>query len=235
LQEAHLDGPVRATDATSWLDPDCVSPSRIRVGEAALTIDPISSSGVQKAIQSALSAAVVSNTLLRRAELTGAAVRFYQSSLQEASARHCQWAAEHYGKVAAERGGAFWRDRSASAPLPKPDFAPDFSPRSTADSHTLAGMRVVLSPQLEFVTTPCLDGDFVSLQPALRHPNLEAPVAWVGNHTVAPLLQQVQAPATVLQLAIAWSAQVPLSSGIAIASWLLRHGILVDESQLKRA
>lgn len=235
LEKARLDSPVRATDATPWLDPDCVSSSRIRVGEAALAIDPISSSGVQRAIQSALSAAIVSNTLLRKPELTAAALQFYQSNLQEASASHCRWAAEHYGKVAMERSGAFFRDRSVDASLSKSDLAPGLWPGTSVEPRMLAEMRVALSPQLEFVTAPCLDGDFVSLQPALRHPRLGTPVAWVGNHAIAPLVQQVRAPATVLQLAIAWSAQVPLSSGIAIAGWLLRHGILVDEALLKRA
>jgi flavin-dependent dehydrogenase len=235
LEDARLDSPVRTTDATPWLDPDCVSSSRIRVGEAALAIDPISSSGVQRAIQSALSAAIVSNTLLRRPELTAAAVQFCQSNLQEASASHCRWAAEHYGKVAMERGGSFFRDRSAGATLSQPDPGTDSSPGRTIVPRSFAHMRVALSPQLEFVTAPCLDGDFVSLQPALRHPRLAAPVAWVGNHAIVPLLQQVQAPATVLQLAISWSAQVPLSSGIALAGWLLRHEILVDEAELKRA
>ena len=71
--------------------------------------------------------------------------------------------------------------------------------------------------------------------PALLHPKLETPVAWVGNHAVAPLLQRMETPATVLQLAISWSGQVPLSSGIAIAAWLVRHGILVGVPALSRA
>lgn len=231
LERAYLDGPVRTADASPWLDPRSVTPSRIRLGEAALAIDPISSSGVQKAIQSGLAAAIVSNTLLCRPALSGAAIQFYQSSLQEASARHNRWAAQHYGKVAAMRGGRFWRDRAAGAP-PADPVPP---PPGPLDPQTLAAMRVSRSPQLEFVSTPCLDGDFVSLMPALLHPRLETPVAWVGNYAVAPLLQRMETPATVLQLAISWSGQVPLSSGIAIAAWMVRHGILVGIPALSRA
>jgi hypothetical protein len=185
----------------------------------------LSSSGVQKAIQSALAAAIVSNTLLRKPALAEAAMRFYRSSLLEASSRHSRWAAEYYRKVAEQRGGRFWEDRAAGAKQSEP------APRRIAvDDHMLAATPVVISPQTELVETPCLDGDFVALQSALRHPNLEGPVTWLGHHAVPPLLQQMETPATALQLAISWSSHMPLSAAIAIASWLLSHGILVDEA-----
>jgi len=226
LSDAHLDGSVRVTDATPWLDPASVTLSNIRIGEAALAIDPISSSGVQNAIQSALAAAIVSNTLLRKPALADAAMRFYQSSLEGASSRHCRWAAERYSSVASQRGGKFWEARAAGVRQSKPEPLP----RISVDRHMLEARRVALCPQLEFVELPCLDGDFVALKPALRHPNLEIPVAWIGPHEVAPLLREIAAPSTALQLAISWSRQIPLSSGISIASWLLSRGILVDES-----
>src|SRR5260370_977413 len=75
-RDAALIAPVTAIDATPYLSNDCVAPNRIQLGDAALAIDPISSSGVQKAIQSALSGAIVANTLLRRPELTDAALGF---------------------------------------------------------------------------------------------------------------------------------------------------------------
>ena len=83
LESASLDGPVRTADASPWLDPGSVTPSRIRLGEAGLAIDPISSSGVQKAIQSGLAAAIVSNTLLRRPALSGAAIEFFSRACRK--------------------------------------------------------------------------------------------------------------------------------------------------------
>ena len=74
-RDAELSGPVRAIDATPYLADDCVAPNAIRLGDAALAIDPISSSGVQKAIASALSGAVVANTLLRRPDSDAGGVR----------------------------------------------------------------------------------------------------------------------------------------------------------------
>lgn len=227
-ENARLAGPVRVSDATPWLDEDSVTSSSIRLGEAALAIDPLSSSGVQKAIQSALAAAVVANTLLRKPAAAGAATRFYRSSLEQASVRHCRWAAEHYGTVAARTRGRFWEDRSAFAEQsPRP-----MAPRTPRDPADLSAIRVALSRQLEFVDLPCLDGDFVTVKSALRHPNLESPVIWVGRREVAPLLRRMGAPSTPLQLAMSWLDRVPLQSGIAIAGWLVNNGILVEESAL---
>src|SRR5206468_8030294 len=113
-RDARLVSPVLAADATPYLDEESVTPLSIKVGEAALALDPLSSSGVQKAIQSALAGAVVVNTLLRKPALREAAFRFYRESLGQASERHRRWAAEHYGTVAARNAASFWRDRATT-------------------------------------------------------------------------------------------------------------------------
>jgi flavin-dependent dehydrogenase len=82
--DAELVAPARAIDATPYLSNACVATNRIQVGDAGMTIDPISSSGVQKAIQTALSGAIVINTLLRRPESAEAAMSFYRAQLADA-------------------------------------------------------------------------------------------------------------------------------------------------------
>ncbi len=109
---------VSAINATPYLDHQSVSPTALKVGDAALALDPLSSSGVQKAIQSALSGLVVANTLLQRPGMTQAALQFYRSSLAEASERHFRWAASHYDRVASRGGGAFWHKRADHARRP---------------------------------------------------------------------------------------------------------------------
>jgi flavin-dependent dehydrogenase len=223
--DVHLDTPVLAADATPYLDEDSVTPSTIKVGDAALAIDPISSSGVQKAIQSALAAAVVANTLLLKPASRDNAMRFYKASLADASERHCRWAAGHYGSVAARIGGKFWEDR-ASHPESSPPSVD--TPHAPVDARALSAARVELSRQLEFVELPCIDGDFVTVKPALRHPNLVSPAAYLGGWELAPLLQRLPAGSTPLQIARSWSDRIPLQSGLAIAGWLLNNGILVE-------
>jgi flavin-dependent dehydrogenase len=222
-RDAELIAPVRAIDATPYLGNDCVAPARIQLGDAALAIDPISSSGVQKAIQTALSGAIVANTLLGRHEMADAALNFYRAQLSDASERHRRWAAGHYRDVADRRDRSFWRQRAA------PIAAIDPPPPPAIDVGALAMTPVVLSPELKFVRTPCLEGDFVSLASALHHPRLAIPLVFLGGRELAPLLQRLPPGKTPLQIAQFWSNRMPLESGMAIAGWLVRHGILVRQ------
>jgi hypothetical protein len=85
-----------------------------------------------------------------------------------------------------------------------------------------------LSPELEFISTPCLQGDFVNLASALHHPRLTSPLVFLGGRELAPLLQTLPPGRTPLQIAQSWSNRMPLESGMAIAGWLINHGILVE-------
>jgi flavin-dependent dehydrogenase len=222
-RDVELIAPVRAIDATPYLGSDCVAPTTIRLGDAALALDPISSTGVQKAIQGALSGAIVANTLLHRPELADAAISFYRTQLSDASERHRRWAAAHYRDVADTCDRPFWRQRStASAAMDPP-------PRPVIDISALATTPVELSRELEFVRTPCLQGDFVSLASALHHPRLASPLVFLGGRELAPLLHKLPPGQTPLQIAQSWSNRMPLESGMAIAGWLVGHGILVEQ------
>jgi flavin-dependent dehydrogenase len=223
-RDAQMVGTVSAIDATPYVDESCATPTLLKVGDSALAIDPLSSSGVQKAVQGALSAAIVANTLLRRRSNADAALAFYRSSLAEASDRHCRWAAGHYEKIVTEGGGRFWQDR-AIGPA-KPPAAPS---RKPLDAAALSVTEVGLSRHLEFVDLPCIDGDFVALKPAVRHPGLDGPVAYLGGQEIALLLRGLPAGSTPLEIARSWADKMPLDSGLAIAGWMLNRGILVAQ------
>jgi flavin-dependent dehydrogenase len=224
-RQAHLASPVLAADATPYLDEESATPLSIKVGDAALALDPLSSSGVQKAIQTALAGAVVVNTLLRRPESREAAIRFYLDSLRRASERHCGWAAEHYGTVAARTPARFWQERATTAVI---------RPTAVARVHhagLLSGVTLELSRQLAFVDEPCLEKEFVAVKTAVRHPNLDGPIAYLGPWELAPLLREVGEGRTPYELALAWSRRMPPAAGLAVAQWLLDHGVLVPENQ----
>jgi flavin-dependent dehydrogenase len=214
----RLSGPVRAADATPYLDEDPVSERSIKVGEAALAIDPISSSGVQKAIQSAISGAVVVNTLLRSPDARDAALRFHRESLTRAARRHRAWASSHYARVHQRRlSASFWSDRAGA-----PDDAIVEQRRPPALDQPLA-----VSSELAFVEEPCIVGDFIDTREAVSHPGLEGPVAFVGGRPLAPLLRnlppQVTPPDAVRRL----SAEHSVDAGLAVLTWLVRHELLV--------
>ena len=218
LNEAELEGDVMAVDATPFLVTEPVTAHGIRLGDAAMTIDPVSSSGVQKAIQSALSAAIVANTLLRRPEEGEAAGEFYRDSLSRTAARHQSWAAVHYAAAANTRGGPFWTSRAATD-------IPTASENFPLRLHDM----VALSPAARLVDHPCLGLHFVERRAALVHPALDGPVAYLDNQHLAPLLSSF-VPATLAGLAQQWSARMPPARACAIVSWLRHKGVLVPAS-----
>ncbi len=232
-RDVDLTSAVRAVDATAHVDDASVTRTSIKVGDAALALDPLSSSGVQKALQTALSGAIVINTLLRKPEDAESAMRFYQDTLAHASERHRGWAASHYATVAAREPHAFWANRSRGAVGPE-SHSGSVPARAVMAACLASREPVLLSPDLEFVEVPRLGAEFVGVGPALRHPSLEAPVAYLGGWELAPLLRRLRDGMTPMQLVRAWTPAVPLESGIAIAGWLLGRGLLVTHESPPR-
>ncbi len=223
---ADLLAPVQATDATPYLDADCVTRDSIKVGDAGLALDPLSSSGVQRAIQSALLGAVVVNTLLERPRSHGMAQTFYREHLAEASGRHRRWARDHYARVAGTGATRFWRERAgapASSAVTQPQAAPPIAPPFAP------GTPLDLAPGLEIVDLPCVLDRFIEPRPAVRHPGLPSPVAFVGEVELAPLLQCVRRGMTAPELVRSWMPRVPPQQGSAIAQWLIARGLLVPQ------
>jgi hypothetical protein len=223
-----LVSPIQAADATSYIDEESVTLHSIKVGDAALAVDPLSSSGVQKAIQSALSGAVVVNTLLRKPESAKAAIEFYGASLADAAERHGNWAGEYYSAAAATRNGEFWRQRASRSVPGK--AVPSFEASDFADE------PLSLSPVLRFVELPCIDGEFVAVKSALQHPGLDRPVTYVGGFEMPPLVSKLRPDMKPMEIAQLWSNQVPINTGLALVGWLIGRGLLarsLDENAQK--
>lgn len=216
VRRARLRAPARAAEATPYVLDECVDVNRISIGDAALAIDPLSSSGVQKAIQTALSGAIVTNTLLRRPENGVAAIRFYRDSIREAADRHHAWAMSHY--AAAGRVGRFWVDRSAGA-------------QSTAVSTRAQpviddDVPLQVSAHSSWEALPCLGEQYVETRIALRHPNLDGPVAFIGGQQLDLLLHDVRPGVSGRQLTDAWSQRMPAATARTVVRWLSDNGVL---------
>jgi len=90
--------PPRAADATPYVCDDPIDERSCVVGDAAVAIDPISSSGVQVAMAGSIAASIAINTILRRSP--DAAIRFYREHVARVSQRHAAWTAESYATPA---------------------------------------------------------------------------------------------------------------------------------------
>lgn len=219
---------VQATDATPFVVSQAATSSSLALGEAALALDPLSSSGVQKAIQTALAGAIVANTLIKAPASADAAKAFYRTSLAEASLRHRKWAQGYYAEAARSRPSTFWQNRSQT--VADDDLR---RPMASADAASVMTRPVALSHDLVIEDLPCIEGEFVTLRKALRHPGLTSPVAYLADQPLAPLMSDLPSPATLVEIAQGWSRRMPFKSALSIAIWLRNNGILVDPPEAR--
>lgn len=203
-------------DAASW------QPGFIKTGDAAFSIDPLSSSGVEKAMRFALQSAVAAHTVLGDANAESLARRFHDERLAEAVSMHAAWARRYYALAWPDDGHAFWRVRRAAS-----EHAPEHDAEPVPAAVTaLPPGRIRLCEQLSIVDHPCVVDDRVQLRRALVHPNLARPVAFLDGAEVAPLLDVLRATPWLRSAMAIWSATMPPATAARIAGWLCTHRLV---------
>jgi flavin-dependent dehydrogenase len=229
LSGARLIGRVQACDATSYAADAPIDTHSVKVGEAAFAIDPLSSSGVQTAIQTGVAAAAAVHSILAPDGDDGAAITFYDEHQRHSIERHAATAASIYAEQRSHADAEFWRRRAAGhvghAGTPHPARANAPAP----DARSLAGLlprRVQLAPAAALRDTPCLVGDRIELRRALAHPDLERPVAFLGGSELAPLLDDLQASASLQDAVCGWERRLPRGRARDIARWLHTRGLI---------
>jgi flavin-dependent dehydrogenase len=236
---------VTVHDATSLHALDAVGDDALKVGEAAFTLDPLSSTGVQRAMQSGWQGAIVAHTLLSKPSQAAVAREFYEQAQAAVVTRHREWAAQTYGESrVAARGDSFWNRRSAARTPATPRGFPRRSGArgwrgaaaahrgSTAPAAAVSGDTVLrLSRAAIMVPTPCVVGDFIETRTALSHPALERPVAYLGDVEISPLLEALPALLTLSELRQRWSRLLARDTVSTLSDWLMRQDILVPKSQ----
>ena len=208
LADAAIEGEVDACDATCYAAEEPLG----AVGEAAFAIDPLSSSGVQTAIQTGVAAAVAVHSIL--AGERAAAEAYLRDSQRHAVERHALLAARTYAECGAYAGEPFWRRRAAAPPAPVV--------RAPLALDALLTRRVRLAPGAALATVPCVVGDRVSMRRALTDASLARPVAFLGDHELAPLLDRLAADQRPLgDVVQAWGP-----AALPVAGWLASRGLL---------
>ncbi|MCA1569835.1 MAG: NAD(P)/FAD-dependent oxidoreductase [Chloroflexi bacterium] len=208
---------VHACDATSYTSGPVIDQHQVAVGEAAFAIDPLSSSGVQTAIQTAMSAAVAVATILDRAGDTAAALEFYERQVSHTVQRHAAATSAVYGDHQRFAANAFWRSRRDEAPPAeaKPDLA------------ALLGTRVRLHEQATLRPVPCAIGDRVRRVPAIDRADLARPVAFLDGFALAPLLEDLLHAEPLGAALERWRPAIPKETALRIAAWLCAQRIIV--------
>jgi flavin-dependent dehydrogenase len=218
LLHCEIVSPIFVRDATSRIVKDLIGHDFIRTGEAAFSIDPLSSQGIQRAILSAIQGGAAVHTI-RSGGDSLAAMAFYRDRQQHA-AQQASLSATRYYKESRYQTGQFWIDRggtiNSTSPLREPLYkAPSFLPS-----------YVRLSDALRIVEVPVLSGNVIKPALAFSHPRLEQPIAYIGGIALAPLAADLVGGLAREQLLTRWAERMPWQTAWYIFKWMCAYGML---------
>jgi flavin-dependent dehydrogenase len=212
-------GPVAACDASSRYAEEPAGVDFIRVGDCCLSVDPLSSQGVQLAIASGLQAAVVVNTIARYPALAEAAIEFYRDRQRERVRRHAAKAATFYRERATVCDRLFWQQRAA--------FVGGIETKVLNTERLEPACRIRLSSVAKVESVPAIRQELIALLPALHHPALDRPVAFLHGAELVPFLRQIRPGQTAGCIAEKWSRRLSVELSWKILHWLWERRILV--------
>jgi flavin-dependent dehydrogenase len=210
---------VAASDATPCTTAAFEGAGRFCIGDASLALDPLSSSGVSAALQSAVDAALGIHTL-REEPSEGAMVEaFLKRRTQRRAARHAGWTAAFYAEAAADYTTPFWLARAQPPPAPPRISSPEL------DDAIGLGMGVQIQSE------PCLVRDRIAIRRVIAPPGAAEPVAFIDGIEIAPLFDALPPDATVRRTLAIWSRQVGEGRAARLFGWAWRSGWLAPALQ----
>lgn len=217
----------------------------LRLGEAAFSLDPLSSTGVEKAMRFSLQAVIAINTILKTGQ-TNLAQAFYEDNMITSVSSHTHWTSNYYAQAWPGQEHAFWEERSVPY-IGQPDIAtafyhrlkdkfvapkekgPDRQINIQQELQRLWHEQVRLSPALVFREMPCVVDDILQLRTAIHHPNLEREIAYLEAVEISPLLSLPGNVTTFGDVIREWSQLLPFEQAVRIAFFLWDKDILCTE------
>lgn len=252
LSELTPTEPLRVCSATPYLDTEAWRPGRIKLGDAAFALDPISGSGVEKAMRFSLHASVAWHTWASAADEAAKdlARQYFIRQLNETCARHVAWCGSYYAR-AWSADGSFWRERSQWT-LPAVSASSSYDTDESVAAAFIdalakarvsvaippvgppsplplpaATARVRLDPASQLTPQLCVVENRVRLAPAVSHPRLPRAVAFVANQALAPHWALLRREQSMHELYRGLGETMEPESARAVVSWLWRSGVLV--------
>lgn len=222
LQGAAWDGKVRIFAAAPTLVERVAGSSWLLVGDAASTVDPISSQGIQKAITSALAAGAVVQTILDRPDQAGAAIEFYQDREETTYRLHVDSLARLYSREGRFSDQPFWMRRVS---------AEDSAARETAVAHSSLndGTRFRVSRDTRLLLRPVLEDERIELRQVAVTAREPRGMRYCGHVCVPTLLSLMEDGPNVLMLHDRYEKQagtVAIARLRQVAARLVDAGIL---------
>lgn len=199
LTQARLVAGPHVFDASLYTARRFATRRSLLVGDAGLFIDPLSSEGVHKAMASAVSAAVVINTILQRPGMREQAAALYDTGQRETYDSHYRQSARYYAEEFRWPQHPFWQRRRRVPPpdrdapqAPVGDAAVHFSP---FDARPVTALGV--SSDVVVREQPVIEGVYVELRPVVVAPRYPRGLRFLSGVNVPRLLECVRARRTV--------------------------------------
>jgi flavin-dependent dehydrogenase len=234
--------------ATPYISLDAWREGRIKLGDAAFSLDPISSSGVEKAMRFSLAAVVAIHTILSNSShaYNTLAKDFFQERLLETSARHSYWTRSYYAQTWCQEK-EFWQLRSQkmesffslekNAPGNHKEiidgfkkqiaYLENYNPPALKPLSQLDMTRLLcLDAGTNFVETHCVIDNQVKIQRAVNHSAIERPVAYLEGEPLLPHLDLLKQPQTLSSLLTTLSHKMTAEKAQKITAWLWQNGII---------
>jgi hypothetical protein len=226
-RQHELASPVTACDASAIRIARASGMDGIlAIGEAALSLDPLSSQGIQRALVDGQQAAIVVNTLLVHPERRNIALAFHAERQAEASHRDSVTCHHLYREQAAACASPFWSryckqrapaERELPPPLPIDALRPE--------------TRLRLSKRARLEDVAVIDGDVIALAPALVHPDFDRPVGYLAGRRIGSLLAHVASGATAASVLAGWRADsLPEGIASALLQWFWQRRLIIENS-----
>ncbi len=210
LADARIDGPVTARNATATMTRAPVEAGLLRVGDAALAVDPLSGHGMFQALSTALAAPAVINTLLQRPGDAALAERFYRDRVTDMFYRFARIGRDFYRLESRWPDRAFWRDRAA--------WPDDYASHAAAK----AG-------QVTLARKPVIEDGFVAERDVVVTPDHPLGVWRVAGIELAPILRDLQREhknGNALATRIALSTGADADAVRMVINWLAFRGVI---------
>jgi len=208
-------GVIHACDATSFIDEEPATACSIKVGDAAITIDPLSSQGVQTAIGTALHAAAVINTIIDRPEHAAVAMKFYRDRIAHSAHFHAQAAGELYRQQHETAPTEFWRKRIVMQSAP---------PASPINLRITPEQFIRTHGRISFVPVAIATDNYIVQVPGVELNGKS--IACIDRVNLAELLEITSHPVVARNALHQWATFMPASSAMKMMQWALSHGIL---------
>jgi len=109
--QVEVDLQLHARSSTAILSPQVCGENWIRVGDAAMAVDPLSGNGIFQSLSSALQAPAVINTLLHKPERAALAKRFHQQRVEQLFLRFARIGRDFYADEQRWSDQPFWQAR----------------------------------------------------------------------------------------------------------------------------